>query len=227
MLACGDDDRPSRPGTDAGSGGLAGAGPGGAGGGNAGGAGGASGSDDPLGERCAPRQSCQRLCAAFGADPSACGLGNPRQCGCQCEERFNGPCPDELEALLACAGEAPSVDCRARGRIIEGCEDESFALEACDFQAREQLCAGAYPECTAYCRGAALAFCPLGPESVASCLCGCEATLVAACASEFDAFMACTTAAPAFACDGAGRIVARSCSAEWAALAACQGLPVE
>jgi hypothetical protein len=163
----------------------------------------------------------------LGADPSACGLGNARQCGCECEERFNGPCPDELDALMACAGETPSIDCRTRGRILSGCENESFALEACDFQAREQLCAGAHPECTPYCRNAVLAFCPLGPESAASCLCGCEASLVTTCANEFAAFMACSAQAPTFACDGVGRVVATSCAIEWSALAACQGTPVE
>jgi hypothetical protein len=191
------------------------------------GEGGAAGSGALAEPSCIPRQSCQRLCAAFGADPSACGLGNSRQCGCECEERLNGPCPDELDALLACAGDAASIDCNTRGRIFAGCEDESFALEACDFQAREQLCAGAYPECTPYCRSAVLAFCPLGPESTASCLCGCEASLVATCAGEFAAFMACTAQAPSFACDASGRVVATSCDAEWAALAACQGVPVE
>jgi len=191
------------------------------------GGGGAAAGGPPDAPRCIPRQSCQRLCSAFGADAAACGLGDSRQCGCECEERLNGPCPEELDALLACAGDAPSIDCRARGRIFPGCESESFALEACDFQAREQLCAGAYPDCTPYCRGAALAFCPLGPESASSCLCGCEATLVTRCEGQFTAFMACTATAPAFSCDSAGRIVATSCSAEWDALAACQDAPPE
>jgi len=239
-LACGSDHRPPRVEGGSAAGGQAGSGTGPAGtageggaagsamaGAGAAGEGGAAGSGAPLEPSCVPRQSCQRLCTALGADPSACGLGNSRQCGCECEERLNGPCPDELDALVACAGETPSIDCSARGRIFPGCEDESFALEACDFQAREQLCAGAYPECTPYCRGAVLGFCPLGPESVASCLCGCEASLVTTCAGEFAAFMACTAQAPSFACDGSGRIVATSCDAEWAALAACQGVPVE
>lgn len=192
------------------------------------GEGGASGGGPFPGEpSCIPRQGCQRLCSALAADPSACGLGNDRQCGCQCEERFNGPCPDELDALVTCVGETPSIDCRARGRIFAGCEEESFALESCDFQAREQLCAADHPECTPYCRGAVLAFCPLGPESVVSCLCGCEATLVTTCQTEFVAFMACTAAEPAFSCDDRGRIVATSCATEWAALALCQGQPVE
>jgi hypothetical protein len=191
------------------------------------GEGGAAGSGVAPEPSCVPRQSCQRLCAAFGADASACGLGNSRQCGCECEERLNGPCPEELDALLACAGEMPSIDCSTRGRIVAGCEAESWARESSDFQAREQLCAGAYPECTPYCQSAVLAFCPLGPESAASCLCGCEASLVTTCATEFGAFMACTAQAPSFGCDAAGRIVAASCDAEWAALAACQGVPVE
>ncbi|HTV20723.1 MAG TPA: hypothetical protein VMG12_18695 [Polyangiaceae bacterium] len=241
-MACGADDRPARLGGNAasesaGRGGSSGAaasasGEGGEGGAagsataGAGAAGEGGGAADPQGPGCVPRESCQRLCSVFGNDPSGCGLGNPEQCGCACEERFNGPCPDELDALLACAGETPSIDCRARGRIFEGCEDASFALEACDFQARDQLCAGAYPACTPYCRGAMLAFCPLGPESVASCLCGCEASLVTTCASEFDAFMACTAQAPTFSCDIAGRIVASSCANEWSALAVCIGVPV-
>jgi hypothetical protein len=175
----------------------------------------------PVEESCIPRQSCQRLCAAFGSDPSSCGLGTAAQCGCVCEERYNGPCPAELDALLACAGDAPNIDCSTRGRIVPGCENESFALEACDFQAREQLCAGSYPACTPYCRAAVLGFCPLGPESVASCLCGCEASLVTTCAAPFDAFMACSTQTPTFACDEAGRPAATTCPSEWASLASC------
>jgi hypothetical protein len=192
----------------------------------AGAAGEGGGAPDDGAPSCVPRQSCQRLCSTFGDDPASCGLGTLRQCGCACEERFNGPCPDELDALLTCAGDTPSIDCNARGRIFTGCEAESFALEACDFQARGQLCAGAFPACTPYCQGAVLAFCPLGPESVASCLCGCEASLVTTCGAEFDAFMTCTAQAPAFGCDIAGRIVASTCATEWSALSVCMGVPV-
>jgi hypothetical protein len=229
-LACGSDDHPPAPN---GSGGGAGAGAGGVGSGAVPGAAGeggsaivaasgAAGTGEPSsGPSCVPRQSCQRLCGAVGDDPSRCGLGNVSQCGCVCEDRFNGPCPDELDALVACIGDAPSIDCSVRGRIFPGCEDQSFALEVCDFRAREQLCAGSYPECTAYCRGSMLAFCPLGPESLSSCLCGCEASLVASCSASFAAFMACTSQAPAFACDGAGRLTASSCASEWQTLSAC------
>jgi hypothetical protein len=188
--------------------------------GSAGSAGSDGNTEDPPAESCIPRQSCQRLCDVLGDDP-ACGLGTVTQCGCACEQRFNGPCPEELDALLACTGDAPTIDCRARGRTFPGCEDESFALEVCDFQAREQLCAGAYPDCTPYCRGAVLSFCPLGPESVASCLCGCEASLVTTCTVAFDAFMSCTSKSPAFTCDTDGRITATSCPTEWQALATC------
>lgn len=189
--------------------------------GAAGSAGQGGGSAEPIENACIPRQSCQRLCGALGPDPASCGLGNAAQCGCVCEERFNGPCPEQLDALLACAGEGFSLDCTVRGRIVPGCENESFALEACDFQAREQLCAGSYPACTPYCRAAMLGFCPLGPESVASCLCGCEATLVTTCSTAFDAFMACTAQTPAFACDDTGRPAATSCPSEWRALSSC------
>jgi hypothetical protein len=245
LAACGSDEHPARsidsgtggsgPGAGGGASGAAAslAGTAGEGGsalsGSAGaagsaGAGGSAGSngdaEDPPAPSCIPRQGCQRLCDILADDP-ACGLGNVSQCGCACEQRFNGPCPDELDALLACAGDAPSIDCGARGRIFPGCENESFALEACDFQAREQLCAGAYPDCTPYCRGAMLGFCSLGPESVASCLCGCEASLVTTCAAPFEAFMTCTAKTPAFTCDIDGRISATSCPTEWQALATC------
>jgi hypothetical protein len=135
------------------------------------------------------------------------------------------PCPDELVALSDCIRDAPSIDCAARGRIFTGCEDESFALEACDFSAREQLCASAYPACTPFCRGMRLAFCPHGPESAAACLCGCEATVVTRCAAELDVFMGCTEGQPTFACDGDGRVVSSSCAGEWQALAACMVVP--
>jgi hypothetical protein len=192
--------------------------------GAAGSAGSGGTAEEPPVESCIPREGCQRLCDVLGDDP-ACGLGNATQCGCACEQRFNGPCPEELDALLACTGDAPTIDCRARGRTFAGCENESFALEACDFQAREQLCAGAYPDCTPYCRGAMLSFCPFGPESVASCLCGCEASLVTTCAVAFAAFMTCTSKTPAFTCDTDGRITATSCPTEWQALAACMTPP--
>jgi hypothetical protein len=188
------------------------------------GSGGAASDDGPVEQSCIPRQSCQRLCGVLGADP-ACGLGNLSQCGCACEERFNGPCPTELDALLACTGDAPTIDCGARGRVFPGCEDESFTLEVCDFRAREQLCAGSYPDCTPYCRGATLSFCPLGPESVTSCLCGCEASLVTRCMSEFDSFMTCTAKTPAFSCDVDGRIAATTCPSEWQALSSCMTAP--
>lgn len=174
---------------------------------------------------CVPREECQRLCGALGSDPAGCGLGDPRQCGCLCEERFNAPCHDSLAALSECIGEAPSIDCAERGRVFAGCEDESFALEACDFAARGQLCAVDQPACTPFCRGLRLGFCARGPESVAACLCGCEATLVTRCQPEFDAFMACTDSAPSFSCDGAGRPVATRCDDAWLALSACMELP--
>jgi hypothetical protein len=202
--------------TSTGQGGSANAGIGGA----SGAAGISGGGGEPLTESCIPRQGCQRLCDVLGVEP-ACGLGNVSQCGCACEERFNGPCPDELDALLTCTGDSPTIDCRVRGRIFPGCENESFALEVCDFRAREQLCAGSYPACTPYCRAAMLSFCPLGPESVASCLCGCEASLVTTCTTEFDAFMTCSGAAPAFTCDPDGRLLASSCGTEWQTLSAC------
>jgi hypothetical protein len=191
------------------------------------GAGGVSGGNgEPVEASCIPRQGCQRLCDVLGVDP-ACGLGNVSQCGCACEERFNGPCPEELDALLACTGDAPTIDCRVGGRIFPGCENESFALEVCDFRAREQLCAASFPECTSYCRGAMLSFCPLGPESFASCLCGCEASLVTTCATELEAFMTCAGDAPTFTCDPDGRPLASSCDTEWQALSACTGAAAE
>jgi hypothetical protein len=227
--ACNSDDRPpsfreSGAGSSAGGAGAV-AGASGAGGtamAGESGAAGALGTGEPsTGLSCVPRQSCQRLCGAVGDDPSRCGLGNVSQCGCLCEDRFNGPCPDELDALVACIGDAPGIDCSVRGRIFPGCEDPSFALEVCDFRAREQLCAGSYPECTAYCRGAMLAACPLGPESLPSCLCGCEASLVTSCSAPFEAFMACTAQAPAFACDSSGRLTMASCTSEWQTLSTC------
>jgi hypothetical protein len=235
-LACGDDQRPPGPSSVAGAsagvsgaGSTANAGAGGAAGspssaaGSAGAAGAAGSSPDaPL---CPASPECQRLCSGLADDPAACGLGDRGQCGCLCEERFDGPCPGELAALSDCIRDEPSVDCRERGRIFPGCEDESFALEACDFAARDQLCAGAYPACTPFCRGLRLAFCPSGPESAAACLCGCEATVVTRCATEFEAFMGCTEQTPSFACDGEGRVVAASCEPAWQALAACMAVP--
>ena len=234
--SCGSEARAPRVGAGAfgASAGAGGAAAGGAGGARASGAAGEGGSalatgggagqapDEPA---CLPRQECQRLCGALGDDPASCGLGDRRQCGCLCEERFNGPCPDELATLAACIRDAPSIDCAARGRIFPGCEDESFALEACDFSAREQLCAGAYPACTPFCRGLRLAFCTRGPESAAACLCGCEATLVTTCAAQFDAFMSCSAGTPTFACDADGRATAVSCADQWQALEACMAAP--
>jgi hypothetical protein len=189
----------------------------GMGGASAGGAAG-SASNEPS---CVPRQECRSYCAAFGVDTSACGLGDSSQCGCVCEKRFNEPCPKELAALVACAGNAPDVDCATRGRIFAGCESESFALELCDFRGREQLCAQAYPRCLPYCEAAVLGYCSLGPTSVTSCLCGCEASLVARCDPEFEAFMDCTAEAPTFSCDANGRNVATSCLSQWQALDGC------
>lgn len=188
------------------------------------GASGAAGSGDtadPPEPECVPREACRRLCSAVADDPANCGLGDTSQCGCICEDRFNGPCPEELEALTNCIGDTPSIDCAVRGRNFPGCENESFALELCDFRAREQLCASSYPACTAYCRGATLAFCPQGPETAASCMCGCEATLVTTCSSEFDAFMACSENEPVFSCDDTGRLQSNLCRDQWDALEGC------
>jgi hypothetical protein len=230
--ACGDEKRPPGISSGAGvSGGPSGAAAGGAAtsgsageGGSALGAAGAAGSSAEA-PACPARPECQRLCSALADDPAACGLGDRQECACACEERFNGPCPDELAALSDCIRDAPSIDCAERGRIFPGCEDESFALEACDFSAREQLCASAYPACTPFCRGLRLAFCPAGPESAAACLCGCEATVVTRCAAELDAFMGCTGGEPTFACDADGRVLASSCEDEWQRLAACMAVP--
>jgi hypothetical protein len=210
------------PGGSGGGGGAAGtaAMAGSAGGLNMSGAGGSAGTG-PIEPGCIPRQECQTFCAAFGNDPTSCGLGNASQCGCICEQRFNGPCPEELDTLLSCVGTTPSVDCANRGRIFAGCERESFGLELCDFRAREELCARAYPRCLPYCEAAVLGFCPLGPETVTSCLCGCEATLVTRCQAQFDAFMTCSADAPAFTCDADGRELAASCLPEWQALDTC------
>jgi hypothetical protein len=182
------------------------------------GAGGASPTSEPS---CIPRQSCQRLCAALGDDPSACGVGNTEQCGCICEERFNGPCPDELTVLLSCVGDAPSIDCSINGRIFPGCERESLSLQLCDFRAREQLCAQAFPACTPLCEALTLSFCPQGPESITSCLCGCEQSLATRCAAQLSAFMSCSDGAPQFSCDVSGRATPEGCTAEWQALESC------
>jgi hypothetical protein len=232
--SCGGDERPpTLPGTSgAGTSGNAGAagtastqagaaGSATAGSSGAAGSAGSAGSGEPFEPECVPREPCQRLCAAVADDPTSCGLGDREQCGCICEDRFNGPCPEELEALTNCTGATPSIDCSVRGRIFAGCENESFALELCDFRAREQACAGTYPACTAYCRGATLAFCPQGPESAASCMCGCEATLVTTCASEFDAFIDCNKGDPSFTCDDTGRLQASACESQWDALNGC------
>lgn len=170
---------------------------------------------------CIAREGCQRLCASLGADPASCGVGDAQQCRCICEERFNGPCPDELDALVACAGDSPDIDCSVRGRIFPGCEAQSVELELCDFLAREQLCAQSFPLCTPYCQASTLSFCAQGPESVTSCLCGCEASLATRCAAEFELFMSCSSGAPEFACDAAGRPVPTGCDPEWSALDAC------
>lgn len=236
-LACGSDERPRPPAAalqDAGAGGsgdqgaMAGAGVGGSASSDAGAAGSAAagqagataGGGGAMSETCIPRQNCQKLCAIFGNDP-ACGLGTGAQCGCVCEERFNGPCPGELEALLACAGSEPSVDCSTQGRRISGCAEQSLALEICDFRAREQLCAESFPNCMAYCRSAVLSSCSAGPETVTSCLCGCEASFTGACGADFDAFMACTGDAPSFECDSAGRPAPTTCASEWQSLMSC------
>ncbi len=235
LSACGNSDRPpgltgptgGTSGTGGESSGSGGAAAGDSGGGTAGGTSGSAGSMSGAGgsgmpgPACIPRQGCQTLCTALAADPSACGLGNDEQCGCICEERFNGPCSSELDALLACTGPAPSVECSSQGRIFSGCESESVALDLCDFRAREQLCAQSYPRCTPYCQAATLSYCSRGPESVTSCLCGCEASLATTCATAFEAFMTCSGDAPDFSCDGSGQPTPTSCSAEWQAVLDC------
>jgi hypothetical protein len=232
--SCGSDDRPPGPAAGAGTAGNgsgAGGNVGAAGSpGNAGNAGsaivvGAAAAGGAGGESssCIPREACQELCDVLGND-GACGLGTASQCGCNCEERFHLPCPGELDELLACVGEAPSIDCGVRGRIFTGCENESFALDLCDFQSRGELCAEDFPPCTPYCRGAILAGCTIGPESVSSCLCGCEQSYATKCAAEFATFMDCASNEPAFACDSSGRVVAALCEPEWQALDVCSRL---
>jgi hypothetical protein len=209
-------------GSGSGAGGAAGSASTGAGGSASGGAGaGGSGGSGPFDANCTPREDCLSLCASVGSNPSACGLGEPSQCACVCEQRFRGPCPDELAAVVACAGHAPSIDCAERGRIFPGCETQSVALELCDFRAREQLCAQSYPRCLSYCQPATLSFCPQGPATVTSCLCGCEATLIGNCEAQFDAFMACSADTPSFSCDSNGREVPAGCLGEWQTLQSC------
>jgi hypothetical protein len=238
-LGCGSDARPppspaigaagsGGPVASAGAAGMSGAGGSAmASGGGSGAAGnsGAGGAPSALEPSCIPRQNCQRLCSSLGADPASCGVGDAEQCGCICEERFNGPCPDELAVLLSCTGDAPSIDCSINGRIFPGCERESLSLQLCDFRAREQLCAQAFPACTPLCQALTLSFCPQGPESITSCLCGCEQSLATRCASEFSSFMSCSDGAPQFSCDSAGKATPQSCATEWQALESCSTPP--
>ena len=175
----------------------------------------------PIEPGCIPREDCRTFCAAFGNDPASCGLGNTAQCGCICEQRFHGPCPEQLGALLSCVGSTPRVDCANHGRIFTGCEQPSFELELCDFRAREELCAQSYPRCLPYCEAAVLGYCPLGTDSVTSCLCGCEASLIGRCESQFNTFMDCSADAPVFTCDGNGRELSSGCLSEWQALDSC------
>lgn len=233
--ACGSDGRPSpvegaltggsggATSGGAGGNGLAGAAQSGSGGSAVAGAGGMGGMGGVEGfvPPCIPRQACLDLCSSLGDDPASCGVGDAEECACICERRFNAPCPTELDALVACTGAGAEIDCTVRGRIFPGCEDESIALDLCDFRTREQLCAQGFPLCLQYCRAATLSFCSQGPESVSSCLCGCEASLATRCASDFGAFMSCSNDAPEFVCDGAGRPLSSGCSVEWQSLESC------
>jgi hypothetical protein len=124
---------------------------------------------------------------------------------------------------VSCVGDAPSIDCSVRGRIFPGCESQSVALQICDFRAREQLCAQSFPVCMPYCQALTLSFCPQGPDSVTSCLCGCEASLATTCASELAAFMTCSNDVPAFSCGADARPAPTGCVIEWQALQLCSG----
>jgi hypothetical protein len=240
-LACSSDERPpgttsgngsgatggsgtNDPGGDGGSAGSAGAA--GAGGEDAGSAGsglGGSGmgGSGPLRDDCTPSEACTSYCAALGPD-TTCGVGDAAQCACFCQDRFGDPCPEELAAVLECVGQSSaSADCSTRGRVIEGCESESIALELCDLGGREQLCARNTPVCEPYCLATTLAFCNQSSESVGECLCGCEQNVADRCETELQAFLTCADDEPSFTCGEQGELVPGSCSAEWQTFRTC------
>jgi hypothetical protein len=240
-FACSGDGRPPAPGGEAGSGASAGGtiadggeggtssgagGAAGATGGDAGAAGGGlggagMGGSTPLRDDCTPSEACTSYCAALGPD-TTCGVGDAAQCACFCEDRYGDPCPAELAAVLECISErSASGDCSTRGRVIEGCEQETIALELCDLGGREQLCARNTPVCDPYCRATTLAFCNQSSESVGECLCGCEQNVSDRCETELQAFMTCADDDPTFSCGTSGELVPGSCSSEWQTFRTC------
>lgn len=211
---------------DAGEGGAAGSG-GAAGAGDAGGAAGSGlggaglGGATPVRDDCTPSEACTSYCAALGPD-TTCGVGDAAQCACFCQDRYGDPCPDELAAVLECvSANSASGDCSTRGRVIEGCEQETIALEICDLGGREQLCGRSTPICDPYCRATTLAFCNQSSESVGECLCGCDENVADRCETELQAFMTCADDDPSFSCGSAGELVPDSCSAEWQTFRSC------
>lgn len=170
---------------------------------------------------CQPSTGCVLLCAAIAGD-TACGLGTRTDCVCLCEERINSSCPTQLTELTECIGDSPEVDCRFGGRVFGQCESESFELSSCESRSQEQACATSLPACEALCEPAISARCGQGPESILSCLCGCEEIYEVQCRAQFDAFMACSGQEPVFQCDSNGIPVPDLCVAQYALLQQCQ-----
>lgn len=240
-FACSSDGRPPAAGGEAGSGASAGSAAtddGGAGGDS--GSGGSAGADDggssgaagsgfggsgmggsgALRDDCTPSEACTSYCAVLGPDPT-CGVGNAAQCACFCQDRFGDPCSEELAAVLTCAEErSASGDCGTRGRVIEGCEAETIALEICNLGGREQLCGRSTPLCEPYCLATTLAFCNQSSESVGECLCGCDKNIADRCETELQAFMTCADE-PSFSCGSEGELVPATCTAEWQTFRTC------
>lgn len=205
-----------------GSGGAAGAGATAGSDTSAGGSGLAGMGGSPLlRDDCTPSEACTSYCAVLGPAPT-CGVGDAEQCACFCQDRYADPCPEELAAVLECASEqSASSDCGTRGRVIEGCEQQTIALELCDLGGREQLCARNTPICAPYCRATTLAFCNQSSESVGECLCGCEQHVADRCETELQAFLTCTGDDPTFTCGNAGELVPGACSSEWQTFRTC------
>jgi hypothetical protein len=157
-----------------------------------------------------PPDPCATYCD--GVMAAACSGGPPDRSACisGCNTLMVS-CAAPFDALVARAGDAPTITCDATGTpVVDDCLAEHMRLLGC----------AAGGPCGAYCGQAVTAGCSLGPDSLRQCLRNCEG-LGAVCPTEFEALTACGGDAMAVACDAAGYPVVGGCGAEFGALLDC------
>ena len=155
---------------------------------------------------------CENTCPAVVAAGCDNGPADQAECleGCQAAETA---CPQVFADMKQCAGKDASYTCgEYEGPVAEGCQDESYALQAC--------MEGGEVYCYLVCPAVVAAGCSNGPSNLGECLEGCNFA-AESCPDEFDDLEQCAGTDASFSCDASDAPAPDGCTAENDALNAC------